>query len=129
MMVRVNHCEHHIFQVSSPRRSGDIEKTELDHLSIRRHLPFPASTIPGVTIMSREQTIPVQVEHSDLMLWGALSTCIPLMQDCGTTGCDANREVDRYVHNHTLPRTCQRFHFFERLFRVRLRAGGLCRVI
>src|SRR5882672_441281 len=105
MMVRVNHCDHHILQVSSPRRSGDIEKTELDRLSIRRHLSLPARTIPGVTIMGREQTIPLQVEHSNLMFWGAPSTCIPLMQNRGPTGHGANREVDRYVHNRTLPRT------------------------
>src|SRR6185312_3285444 len=124
MMVGVDHCDHHILQVASPRRSGDLEKTELDRLSIRRHFPLPASTIPGVTIVGREQTLPLHVEHSDLMFWGASSTCIPLMQNRGPTGHGANREVDRYVHNRALPRTRQGFHFFESLFRVRLRGGG-----
>ncbi len=117
MTVRVNHCEHHIPQVSSPRASGDIDKTELDRLSIRRHLPLQARPISGVTIMGREQTIPVQVEHSDFMVWRWRASS-RLMQNCGATGCGANCEVDRDAHNRTLPRTRQGFHFLERLLRV-----------
>src|SRR5437016_12552011 len=43
MLVRVNHREHHAFQQSALRAAGDIEETELDRLSIRRHLSLPAN--------------------------------------------------------------------------------------
>ena len=68
--------------------------------------------------MGRQQTIPVHVEHSDLMVWRALSISSRLMKNCGTTGGEANCDVDRNAHNRTLPRTRQGFHFLERLFRV-----------
>src|SRR5215212_5593403 len=125
MMVRVDHSEQRTLRESSLRVSGDIEKTELDCLRIRRHLSLPARPVSGVTIMDREQTIPIQVDDSDLMVCHSRSS--RLMQNRRTTGCEANCDVDRLAHNRTLPRTSQGFHFLERLLRVRWR-GGVSRV-
>src|ERR1044072_4919682 len=105
MMSRVNHCEHRALQVSAPRASDNIEKTELDRLSVRRNLPLQTRPISGVTIMGSEQTLPLHVEYSDLMVWRTSPRCFSLMQDCGATGCGANGEVDRYVPDCTLPRS------------------------
>src|ERR1051325_8255302 len=61
MAVRVNRCEPQALQVCAPGASGDIEKYEFERLAIRRHLSLKARPISGVTIMRREQTIPVQI--------------------------------------------------------------------
>src|SRR5689334_14759148 len=65
MMVRVDRRERHRLHVSALRASGDVEKTELDRLPVRRHLPLQAGPVPGVTIVGREKTIPVHVKHRD----------------------------------------------------------------
>src|SRR5689334_24680007 len=65
MMVRVNRRERHRLHVSALRASDDVEKTELDRLPVRRYLPLQACPIPGVTIVGREETIPVHVKHRD----------------------------------------------------------------
>src|SRR5687768_18569058 len=105
MLVGVNQGEHHTLQIPSSCASDDLEKTEFDPLPIRRHLPFKVRAISGVTIMGSEQTIPVQVEHRDFMLWGTPASCIPLMQNCSATRSGANCEVDRHAHNRSLPET------------------------
>src|SRR5215212_7506808 len=125
MMVRVDHSEHRTLRESSLRVSGDIEKTEVDCLCIRRHLPLPARPVSGVTIMSREQTIPIHVDDSDLMVCQSRSS--RLVQNRSTTGCEANCDVERLARNRTLPRTSQGFHFLERLLRLRWH-GGVSRV-
>src|SRR5437773_5150115 len=117
MLVRLNQVEHHVLHQSSRRASGDIEETELDRFSIRQQLPIEARPISAVAIMGREQTIPVHVEHSDLMIWRAASICSRLMQNCSTTGGNSNCDVDRNAPNRTLPRTRQGFHFLERFLR------------
>src|SRR5687768_8930439 len=116
MLVRVNDRKHHIPGQSSPRAAGDIENTELDCLSLRRHLPRPANPIAAVTKMGREQTIPLNVEHSELAVGRALSVSMRLMQNCRATGCQANCDVDRHAHNHSLPGTCQGLEFLVSLF-------------
>src|SRR4051794_3679660 len=88
LMVRVDHGEHRTLRESSLRVSGDIEKTEVDRLCIGRHLPLPARPVSGVTIVGREQTIPIQVNNSDLMVCQSRSS--RLMQNRSTTGCEAN---------------------------------------
>src|SRR5882762_10778466 len=119
MLVRVNHGEHHAFQQSALRAAGDIEETELDRLSIRRHLSLPANPISGVTIMGCEQTIPLDVEHCDLMVRRPFLR-VPFVQNSGTTGCGANCKVDRDAHNRAVPGACQGLHFFKRLLCVGL---------
>lgn len=117
-MVRIVHGEHHALHEPAPRAPGDVEETELERLSIRRQLPLEARPVSAVTIMHREQTISLHVEHSDLMVWRAPATGSRLMQNRGTTRCDPNREIDRYIQNRTLPGTHQGFHFLERLLSV-----------
>src|SRR5829696_7868266 len=125
MMVCVDHSEHRTLRESSLRVSGDIEKTELDCLCIRRHLSLPARPVSGVTIVDREQTIPIHVEDSDLMVCQSRSS--RLVQNRSTTGCEANCEVERLARNRTLPRTRQGLHFLKCLLRVRWR-GRVSRV-
>ncbi len=123
MLVRVNCGEGHALNQASLCVSNNVEKIELACLSIRRRLSFKASPIVAITKMGREQTIPLHVEHCDLVVWRAPTTRSRFMQNCGTAGCDANCDVDRDAHNRTLPRTCQGFHLVEHLPRVRWRYG------
>src|ERR1700754_3210443 len=118
VFVRVDCGDRQTLHQSSARASGDIEKVELARLSVRRHPAFEASPIICIAKMGREQTIPFHVEHSDLMFWRATTIRIRFMQNCSTTGCDANGDVDRNAHNRALPRTSQGFHFFKRLLSV-----------
>src|ERR1044072_332542 len=114
----VDYGERHTLHQSSLCASGDIEKAELARISTRRHLSLMARPISAVTIMRREQTIAFHVEHSDLMVGWASSIGVRLVQNCGTAGCDANRESDRNVHDRALPRTRHRLHLVEHLLCV-----------
>ena len=69
--------------------------------------------------MGCEQTIPLDVEHCDLMVRHPFLR-VPLVQNSGPTGCGANCKVDRDAHNRAVPGTCQGLHFFKRLLCVGL---------
>src|SRR4051794_360613 len=108
VLVRIDYGERRTLHESRLRASGDVEKSEFDRLSIRRHLPLPTYAIAAVAIMRREQTISVHVERSDLLVWRWRATS-RLMQNRITTRDEANCETDRLAHDRTLPRTHQSF--------------------
>src|SRR6185295_9776717 len=85
VLVRVHHREHYAFHQSALCAAGNIEEIKLYAFSIGRHFPLQARTISGVTIMGCDQTIPLDVEHRDLMVWRPFLR-VPLMQKSGTAG-------------------------------------------